>query len=85
MQALTVEQLAKIKTVLAAYKPAALTVDDAKNIKRILRDAGIRPGPALDKALSDAGFSAEKLDALAPPPPRPASEGNAPPPPPPKK
>ncbi len=85
MQNLTAEQLAKIKTVLASYKPTSLTTDDAKNIKRTLRDTGIRPGPALDKALSEAGFSAEKLDALAPPPPRPAGEGNAPPPPPPKK
>jgi hypothetical protein len=81
MHALTAEQHAKVKSVLASYKPATLTADDAKNIKRTLRDSGIRPGPALDKALSENGFSTEKLDALAPPPPRPASEGNTPPPP----
>ena len=79
-QTLTAEQLAKVKSVLAAYKPATLTVEDAKTIKRTFRDAGIRPGPAISKALSDAGFSAEKLDALAPPPPRPANEGGGPPP-----
>jgi hypothetical protein len=80
-QTLTAEQLSKVKNVLAAYKPATLTTDDAKMIKRTLRDAGMRPGPALDKALADAGFSAERMDVLAPPPPRPAGEGNAPPPP----
>jgi hypothetical protein len=47
-------------------------------IKCTLRDAGMRPGPALDKALADAGFSAARLDILAPPPPRPAGESNAP-------
>jgi hypothetical protein len=80
-QTLTTEQLAKVKSVLAAYKPATLTTDDAKMIKRTLRDAGMRPGPAMNKALADAGFSAERLDVLAPPPPRPAGEGNTPPPP----
>jgi hypothetical protein len=39
----------------------------------------MRPGPAMDKALADAGFSSERLDVLAPPPPRPVGEGNAPP------
>jgi hypothetical protein len=31
-QTLTAEQLAKVKSVLAAYKPATLTTDDAKMI-----------------------------------------------------
>jgi hypothetical protein len=78
-QTLTAEQLAKVKSVLAAYKPATVTTDDAKVIKRTLRDAGMRPGPAMDKALSDQGFSAAKLDVLAPPPPRPAGESPPPP------
>jgi hypothetical protein len=82
VQTLTAEQLAKVKTVLAAYKPGALTADDAKTIKRTLRDAGMRPGPALDKALSEQGFSAARLDVLAPPPPRPAGEDHAQSPPP---
>ena len=71
-QSLTAEQLAKVKSVLAGYKSATLTVEDAKTIKSTFRDAGIRPGPAIDKALSDLGFSAARLDVLAPPPPRPA-------------
>jgi hypothetical protein len=80
-QTLTAEQLAKVKSVLAAYKLGALTTEDAKMIKRTLRDAGMRPGPALHKAMSDQGFSAARLDVLAPPPPRPAGEGPPPPPP----
>ena len=71
-QSLTAEQLAKVKSVLAGYKSATLTAEDAKTIKSSFRDAGIRPGPAIDKALSELGFSAARLDVLAPPPPRPA-------------
>ena len=69
--ALTGAQLAKVKSVLAAYKPAALTADDAKAIKRAFRDAGMRHSPALDKAITDAGFSPARLEALDPRPPRP--------------
>ena len=76
--ALTAVQLAKVKSVLAAYKPAALTADDAKAIKRALRDAGMRHSPALDKAITDAGFSPARLEALDPRPPRPPGDGNAP-------
>lgn len=63
------KQLAKLKAVLAPYNPATLKPDDAKAIKRALRHAGLRPGPALDKALADAGFSALRLEALEPRPP----------------
>ena len=63
--ALTAAQLAKVKSVLAAYKPAALTADDVKAIKRAFRDAGMRNTPALDKAITDAGFSPARLEALA--------------------
>ena len=75
---LTAAQLAKVKSVLAAYKPAALTADDAKAIKRTFRDAGIRHTPALDKAITDAGFSPARLEALDPRPPRPPGDGPAP-------
>ena len=78
-QPLTATELAKIKTVLAPYKPASLSIEDAKTIKRSLRDAGLRRSRELDAALASAGFSPEKLDALDPPPPRPAGEGMAPP------
>lgn len=81
-QTLTAAELATVKATLAPYKPDTLTADHAKLIKRTLRDAGLRRSPALDAALSSAGFSPAKLDQLDPPPPRPA-DGSAPPPPPP--
>ena len=80
--ALTAAELATVKSTLAPYKPDTLTADNAKLIKRTLRDAGLRRSPALDAALSSAGFSPAKLDQLDPPPTRPA-DGSAPPPPPP--
>ena len=78
--ALTPAQLAIVTKVLAPYKPASLTADDAKLIKRTLRDAGLPRSPALDVAMNAAGFSPAKLDQLDPPP-RPAN-GSAPPAPP---
>lgn len=77
-QALTTAQLAIVTKVLAPYKPASLTADDAKLIKRTLRDSGLPRSPALDAAMNAAGFSPAKLDQLDPPPPRPAN-GSAPP------
>lgn len=81
-QALSVADLAKIKAILAPYKPAGLTANDARTIKRTLRDAGFRRSRELDAALMAAGFSPEKMDVLDPPPPRPPGEGAPPPPPP---
>ena len=81
-QALTAAELAKIKTVLAPYQPAALSANDARTIKRSLRDAGFRRSRELDAALVSAGFSPEKMDALDPPPPRAPGAVSAPPPPP---
>jgi hypothetical protein len=78
-QKLTDAQLAKVKSVLAPYKSASLTPEDAKTIKRTLRDAGMGKSRELDSALNAAGFSPEKLDLLDPPPPRPAGEGAPPP------
>lgn len=85
-QSLNAAQLAIVKTTLAPYKPASLTADDAKLIKRSLRDAGLPRSPALDAALNAAGFSPAKLDQLDPPPPPPGqparpANGGAPTPP----
>jgi hypothetical protein len=77
-EALSPAQVAKVKAVLAPYKPGSLTVDDAKAIKRALRDAGMRPSPALDQALRAEGFSAERLDQLDPRPPGPPGGGERP-------
>lgn len=76
-QKLTAAELAKVKSVLAPYKSAILTADDAKLIKRTLRDAGMRRSAALDAAITAAGFSPARLDELDPQPPRPAP-GQAP-------
>ncbi len=66
--ALTPAQLAKMKEILSAYKPNSLSVDDAKAIKRNLREAGIQPGSARGDALRAAGFDPKKLEALDPRP-----------------
>ena len=80
-QTLSTDQLAKVNAILAKYKSASLTADDAKLIKRTLRDAGMPRSPALDSALNTAGFSPAKLDQLDPPPPPPPrpADGAAPP------
>jgi hypothetical protein len=62
---------AKVKSVLSAYKPATLTAEDARALKRALRDAGLRRSPALDDALQAAGFSPAKMESLDPRPPGP--------------
>ncbi len=77
-ETLTPEQAARVNAILKAYKPAGVSVDDAKAIHRAFRDAGIRPGPGLHDAIKAAGFDPEKLRALDPPPPRPP--GDQPPP-----
>jgi hypothetical protein len=77
-EALSPTQVAKVKAVLAQYKADSLSVDDAKAIKRALRDAGMRPSPALDQALRAEGFSAERLDQLDPRPPGPPGGGEYP-------
>jgi hypothetical protein len=73
---LTAAQLAKIKSVLAPYKAASLTADEAKLIKRTLRDAGIRRSRALGDALLAVGFDPRRLDELDPPPARRLPNGN---------
>jgi hypothetical protein len=77
-ETLSAAQAAKVRAVLAPYKADRLTVDDAKAIKRALRDAGMRPSPALDQALRSEGFSAERLDQLDPRPPVPPGGGEPP-------
>lgn len=65
---LTAEQKAGVSAVLAPYNPDRLTADDAKAIKRALRDAGLRRSVVLDKAIRAAGFSPERLEILDPRP-----------------
>jgi hypothetical protein len=58
--------------------PANLTTEDAKTIKRSLRDAGLCKSWELDAALAASDFSPGKSDQLDPPPLSPASEGAPP-------
>ena len=76
--ALSPAQVARVKAVLAPYRADSLSVDDAKAIKRALRDAGMRPSPGLDQALRAEGFSPERLDQLDPRPPGPPGGGEQP-------
>lgn len=62
-------QLAKVNSILGKYRADALTARDARDIRQALYDAGLHPGPALDEALGAAGFSAKRLEELAPCPP----------------
>ena len=80
---LTSAEQAKVKSVLSAYKPATLTAEDARALKRALRDAGLRRSPALDEALNAAGFSPAKMESLEPRPPGPPGPPPGPPGPPP--
>ena len=80
---LTSAEQAKVKSVLSAYKPATLTAEDARALKRALRDAGLRRSPALDDALQTAGFSPAKMESLDPRPPGPPGPPPGPPGPPP--
>lgn len=73
-QSFTTEQKTQVKNILAKYNPAALTTDDAKAIRRALRDIGIRGGPEEDSLLISAGFDPETLKKLDPPPNRPNDE-----------
>jgi len=67
-QALTSEQTAKVKSILAKYRESSLTAADARAINDAFRSAGIRNGSALQQAIRGAGFTPEKIGALAPPP-----------------
>ncbi len=65
---ITDAEKAKVKEILAKYDPAKLTEASAKEINRSLKDAGLRNGPELDRAIAECGFDAKKLRELNPPP-----------------
>jgi hypothetical protein len=70
-QTLGADQVARVRAILKAYKPATLDADSAKAIHRAFRDAGIRPGPGLRSAIEAAGFDPRRLHDLDPPPDHP--------------
>lgn len=65
---LTEVQKAKVIAILSNYNSDSLTSTEAKAIHEAFREAGLRGGPAAEKAIREAGFNPEKLRDLAPPP-----------------
>lgn len=72
---LSAEQVARVRAILADYKPATLTADQARAIHEAFRTAGIRGGQALNEAVRAAGFDPDRLRDLAPPPGQAAKQG----------
>jgi hypothetical protein len=68
--------------ILDGIDPTTATESDLEGIRNAIQEAGIRPGPALGKALSEAGFDPEairtagsgELGAPPPPPPPPSAQ-----------
>jgi hypothetical protein len=78
-QSLTEEQQSIISETLSQYDVDNLTEADALSITEAFAQAGIEPGAALEQAVSNSGFDAKTLGALA----NVSEEGGRPPPPPP--
>ncbi len=83
---LSSSQLETISSVLGSYDANNLSSQDATSIVEAFKDAGIKPGAALAKAMESEGFDAKEVGDLAgvggsqggrgmPPPPPPPSGG----------
>jgi len=77
-QNLTSEQQSVISDTLSEFDVDNLTETDALSIVEAFSEAGIKPGIALEKAVSEAGFDARTIGELA----NISEEGSRPPPPP---
>ncbi|MCE1255286.1 MAG: hypothetical protein LWX83_17280, partial [Anaerolineae bacterium] len=62
---LTDDQKSQVKNILSQYDPAVITSNDAKKVFESFREAGIGPAAGLKEAITEAGFSADKLRSLA--------------------
>lgn len=71
---LSTDQLAQVKALLAPYKADVLTAEQARAIQLALEHSGLQRSPALNMALDSLGFSAKRLDELAPCPPQLSTE-----------
>jgi len=78
-QNLTSEQQSVISDTLSEFDVDNLSETDALSIVEAFSEAGIKPGIALEKAVSEAGFDARTIGELA----NVSEEGSRPPPPPP--
>jgi hypothetical protein len=77
-QKLTSDQQSVISDTLSEFDVDNLTKADALSIVEAFSEAGIQPGVALEKSVSDAGFDAKAIGELA----NISEEGHRPPPPP---
>ena len=75
---LTDAQKAAVKSILSKYNASKLAANDAKAIHRAFRDAGLKAGPGLNEAVTDAGWNPDKLRDLDPPPDMKAREQGIP-------
>ena len=80
-QSLTSDQQSVISDTLSEFDVDNLSETDALSIVAAFSEAGIQPGLALEKAVSEAGFDAKTIGELA----NISEEGSRPPPPPPPK
>ena len=64
-QNLTSEQQSVISDTLSEFDVDNLTETDALSIVEAFSEAGIKPGIALEKAVSEAGFDARTIGELA--------------------
>ncbi|MEI6073482.1 MAG: hypothetical protein WCS31_16980 [Verrucomicrobiae bacterium] len=77
-EALTDAQVKQVGTILAGYDAQALTAEQARAIHTAFREAGLPGGPAINEAVTAAGFSPDKLRDLDPPPSAPGGDQRAP-------
>jgi len=80
-QSLTEDQQSILSETLSQYDAENLTEADALSIVESFSQAGIQPGVAMEKAMSDLGFDAKSIGDSA----KVSDEGSRPPPPPPKQ
>jgi hypothetical protein len=62
---LTDDQKKQVQTILSKYDPKSLTAQDAQDIFKQLKDAGIKPGKDLRETMKAAGFDMHALRSMA--------------------
>jgi len=77
-ETLTDGQVKQVGTILSGYDAQALTAEQARAIHSAFREAGLPGGPAINEAVTAAGFSPDKLRDLDPPPSAPGGDQRAP-------
>lgn len=62
---LSTDRLELLDAILSRYRADRLDADQARALLDELHKAGLVPGPALQRALADRGFSAKQLAEIA--------------------